>query len=64
LNRLDNKTGVELLCEAIKLLELVPRTGYGEADIRLTFQNGMLIFTEDSFVVKSKTQLKIKLDVE
>lgn len=59
---IENKTGVELLSEAIKILGLVPRTGYGEATIKLMFQDGVLIYTEDSFVTKNKTQLKIKIE--
>lgn len=61
-NRIENKEGIELLAEAIKCLELVPRTGFGEAIIKVKFANNTLMFTDDSFVLENRTRVEIKLD--
>jgi hypothetical protein len=61
MERLKDKEGIELLVEAIKKLDLVPRTGFGKSKIKFQFQNGELIFTEDSFVVKNTTKVNVKI---
>lgn len=61
-NRIENKEGIELLADAIKCLELVPRTGFGEATIKIKFADNVLIFTDDSFILENRTKVEVKID--
>ena len=55
---MSNKNEIDSLVEALKKLNLIPKTGYGE--LKLSFQKGKIVFTD--LTTKTLVNIEIKED--